>query len=68
MKPLLLGLFLFAALRVPFVFGRGPCRKTSKSARTRPGKGHATRILAEHPFMVKEIADWLAKQLEAEPG
>jgi dienelactone hydrolase len=31
-----------------------------------PGKGHATRVLAEHPFIVLEIADWLAKALQAE--
>jgi dienelactone hydrolase len=42
----------------------------SKSAEIRviPGAGHATRIFEEHPFIVEEIAGWLAERLDAKTG
>ncbi|HXV60970.1 MAG TPA: alpha/beta hydrolase [Vicinamibacteria bacterium] len=41
----------------------------SKSAEVRviEGAGHATRIFDEHPFIIEEIAEWLAERLGAEP-
>jgi dienelactone hydrolase len=40
----------------------------SKTAEIRviPGAGHATEILAAHPLVIEQIADWLAKVLDSE--
>ncbi|HSF19445.1 MAG TPA: hypothetical protein VLK65_28235 [Vicinamibacteria bacterium] len=41
----------------------------SKSAEVRviAGAGHATRIFDEHPFIIQEVAEWLAERLGAKP-
>lgn len=43
-------------------------RSESAVIRVIPGKGHATKILAEHPFIAREITDWLLEELEVVRG
>lgn len=41
--------------------------RDSRSAEIRilPGAGHGTRIFDQHPFILEDIADWLAERLDA---
>ncbi|MDH3524308.1 MAG: hypothetical protein OES32_12050 [Acidobacteriota bacterium] len=45
------------------VFDALATKSRSAEVRVVPGTGHATRIFDEHPFMIGEVADWLAECL-----
>jgi dienelactone hydrolase len=45
------------------VFDELAAKSRSAEVRVVPGVGHATGIFDEHPFMIEEIADWLAERL-----
>lgn len=53
---------------VDAVFDAIEAESQSAELRVVSGAGHATHILDEHPSIVEDIADWLARQLRAAQG